>query len=158
GPDVYRVLEILAECHGKSSILYEHRPHLGSNRLPLVVRTLRRKLESMGGEVRFSCLVEDLDVADAHLRGLSTSSGDIPTELAIVAIGQSARDTYGMLLGRGVPMVAKPFQLGVRIEQPQARIDQALYGPNAGHPALGAADYRASVRVGSRDLFSFCMC
>src|SRR5262249_45748006 len=70
GPDARRVLEILADCQGKPSILYEHRPHLGSNRLPLVVRTLRRKLEQLGGEVRFSCRVEDLDMAEGRLRGL----------------------------------------------------------------------------------------
>ena len=126
--------------------------------LPLVVRTLRRQFESLGGEVRFSCLVEDLDMADGRLRGLSTSSGYIATDLAILAIGHSARDTYAMLLRRGVPMTAKPFQLGVRIEQPQASIDRARYGHHAGHPALGAADYTASVRAGRRDLFTFCMC
>jgi uncharacterized FAD-dependent dehydrogenase len=158
GPDVHRVLEILAECHGRPSIVYEHRPHLGSNRLPLVVRTMRRKLEEMGGEVRFSCLVEDLDIADGRLRGLSSSSGYIAADAAILAIGHSARDTYGMLLRRGVPIAAKPFQLGVRIEQPQASIDKARYGHSAGHPALGAADYSASVRAGRRDLFTFCMC
>ena len=158
GPDVHRVLEILADCHGKASIVYEHRPHLGSNRLPLVVRTLRRKLESLGGEVRFSCRVEDLDIDAGRLRGLMTSSGYIAADLAVLAIGHSARDTYEMLLRRGVPMEAKPFQLGVRIEQPQAAIDLARYGHNAGHPALGAADYVASVRAGSRDLFTFCMC
>jgi len=158
GPDVTRVLEILAECHCKPSIVYEQRPHLGSNRLPLVVRTLRRKFEELGGEIRFSCRVEDLDIADGRLRGLSTSSGYIAADLAILAIGHSARDTYDMLLRRGVPILAKPFQLGVRIEQPQATIDRARYGPSAGHPALGAADYSASVRAGSRDLFTFCMC
>ncbi len=158
GPDVRRVLEVLAECHGRSSIVYEHRPHLGSNRLPLVVRTLRRKIEEAGGEVRFSCLVEDLDIADGRLRGLSTSSGYIAADLAILAIGHSARDTYGVLLRRGVPIAPKPFQLGVRIEQPQASIDLARYGHYAGHPALGAADYSASVRAGRRDLFTFCMC
>jgi uncharacterized FAD-dependent dehydrogenase len=158
GPDVQRVLEILAECHGKPSILYEQRPHLGSNRLPLVVRTLRRKFEELGGEVWFSCLVEDLDIADGRLRGLWTSSGYLAADLAILAIGHSARDTYGMLLRRGVPMVAKPFQLGVRIEQPQAGIDRACYGAYAGHPVLGAADYTATVRAGRRDLFTFCMC
>ncbi len=158
GPDVRRVLEILADCHGKQSIVYEQRPHLGSNRLPLVVRTLRRKLEEMGGEVRFSCLVEDLDIADGRLRGLRTSSGYIAADLAMLATGHSARDTYGMLLRRGVPIAPKPFQLGVRIEQPQASIDAARYGHNAGHPALGAADYSASVRAGRRDLFTFCMC
>ncbi len=128
GPDVTRVLEILAECHGKPSIVYEQRPHLGSNRLPLVVRTLRRKFEQLGGEIRFSCRVEDLDIADGRLRGLSTSSGYIAADLAILAIGHSARDTYDMLLRRGVPIQAKPFQLGVRIEQPQEAIDRARYG------------------------------
>ena len=126
--------------------------------MPLVVRTLRRKFEELGGEIRFSCRVEDLDIADGRLRGLATSSGYIAAELAILAIGHSARDTYEMLLRRGVPMEAKPFQLGVRIEQPQAAIDRVRYGPSAGHPALGAADYSASVRAGSRDLFTFCMC
>jgi uncharacterized FAD-dependent dehydrogenase len=158
GPDVTHVLEIFADCHGKPSIVYENRPHLGSNRLPLVVRTLRRKFEALGGEVRFSCRVEDLDIADGRLRGLTTSSGYIAAEVAILAIGHSARDTYDMLLRRGVPIEAKPFQLGVRIEQPQAAIDRARYGPSAGHPALGAADYSASVRTPNRDLFTFCMC
>jgi uncharacterized FAD-dependent dehydrogenase len=158
GPDVTRVLEILADCHSKPSIVYEHRPHLGSNRLPLVVRTLRRKFEELGGEIRFSCRVEDLDIADGRLRGLSTSSGYIAAELSVLAIGHSARDTYGVLLERGVRMEAKPFQLGVRIEQPQAAIDDVRFGPSAGHPALGAADYSGSVRAGSRDLFTFCMC
>jgi uncharacterized protein len=158
GPDVTHVLEIFAECHGKSSIVYENRPHLGSNRLPLVVRTLRRKLEALGGEVQFSCRVEDLDIADGRLRGLATSSGYIAAELAILAIGHSARDTYAMLHRRGVPMEARPFQLGVRIEQPQAAMDRARYGTAAGHPALGAAEYSASVRTASRDLFTFCMC
>jgi uncharacterized FAD-dependent dehydrogenase len=158
GPDVTHVLEILADCHGKRSIVYEHRPHLGSNRLPLVVRTLRRKFEAMGGEVRFSCRVEDLDIGDGRLRGLATSSGYIAAELVILAIGHSARDTYGMLLRRGVPIEAKPFQLGVRIEQPQSPIDRVQYGPAAGHSALGAAEYRAAVRAAGRDLFTFCMC
>jgi uncharacterized FAD-dependent dehydrogenase len=158
GPDVTRSLEILAECHGKPSIVYEHRPHLGSNRLPLVVRTLRRKIESAGGEVRFSCRVEDLDIDSGGLRGLATSSGYVAAEVVILATGHSARDTYGMLLRRGVPIEAKPFQLGVRIEQPQSAIDQARYGAFAGHPVLGAAEYSASVRARGHDLFTFCMC
>jgi uncharacterized protein len=158
GPDVTHVLEIFADCHGKPSIVYENRPHLGSNRLPLVVRTLRRKFESLGGEIRFSCRVEDLDIADGRLVGISSSSGYIAADVAVLAIGHSARDTYGMLLRRAVPIEAKPFQLGVRIEQPQSAMDKARYGTTAGHPALGAAEYSASVRTGSRDLFTFCMC
>jgi uncharacterized FAD-dependent dehydrogenase len=158
GPDVQRILEILADCHGKPSILYEHRPHLGSNRLPLVVRTLRRKFEELGGEIRFSCRVEDLDLSEGRLRGLATSSGHVAADVAVLAAGHSARDTYSMLLARGVPLEAKPFQFGVRIEQPQTQIDAARYGDRSGHPSLGAADYGLSVRAGSRDLFTFCMC
>ncbi len=158
GPDVLRVLQILAECHGKPSLVYEHRPHLGSNRLPLVIRTLRRKLEELGGEVRFSCRVEDVDIVNGRLRGFSTNTGYIPADVAILAIGHSARDTYDMLLRRGVPLEAKPFQFGVRIEQPQEQIDKARHGARQGHPALGAADYVLSVRAGECDLFTFCMC
>lgn len=158
GPDVRRVLEVITECHGKPSILYEQRPHLGSNRLPLIVRTLRRKVEELGGECRFSCRLEDLELADGALRGLGTSSGPVRASVAVLAIGHSARDTYQMLLERGVPLEAKPFQFGVRIEQPQAHVNAARHGPFADHPALGAADYEVVTRVGDRELFSFCMC
>ncbi len=158
GPDVQRVLEIIADCHGKPSIVYEARPHLGSNRLPLIVRTLRRKFENLGGEVRFSCRVEDLDIADGRLKGMMTSSGYVEADAAVLAIGHSARDTYGMLLRRGVPIEAKPFQLGVRIEQPQGQVNVARHGAYSDHPALGAADYNLNVRAGERDLFTFCMC
>jgi uncharacterized FAD-dependent dehydrogenase len=158
GPDIHRILEILSECHGKPSILYEHRPHLGSNRLPLIVRTLRRKFEQLGGEIRFSCRAEDLDFSDGRVRGLMTSSGYIAAEAVVLAIGHSARDTYGMLLRRGVPLEAKPFQFGVRIEQPQEQVNAARYGARADHPALGAADYNLVAHAGSRDLFTFCMC
>ncbi len=158
GPDVRKVLEILSTCKAKPSILYEHRPHLGSNRLPLVVKNLREKLEAMGGEVRFSCRVEDLDLVDGRLRGLGTSSGYVPADVAILAMGHSARDVYHMLLRRRVPIVAKPFQFGVRVEQPQEQIDQVRHGASKGHPALGAADYALNVRAGDCDLFTFCMC
>src|SRR5207245_373679 len=109
GPDVRRVLELFAACKGKPSILYEYRPHLGSNRLPAVVKAFRQRIEAMGGEVRFCCRVENLDIADHRLRGLATSSGYIPTSVALLATGHSARDTYRMLHQKGVPMVRKPF-------------------------------------------------
>ena len=158
GPDVQKSLEVLAECHGKPSIVYEQRPHLGSNRLPLVVRTLRRKLEALGGEVRFSCRAEDIDIQNGTLRGVETSSGRIDCDLAILAVGHSARDTYAMLLRRGLPLEAKAFQLGVRIEQPQGQVDLARYGQSAGHPSLGAADYNLVANARGRDVFTFCMC
>src|SRR5262249_53338149 len=108
--------------------LYDARPHLGSNRLPAVVKAIRQRIEALGGEVRFSCRVEDLDLADGQLRGLATSSGYLPARVAILAIGHSARDAYAMLLARGVPMVHKPFQMGVRIEQPQETVNRVHYG------------------------------
>jgi uncharacterized FAD-dependent dehydrogenase len=158
GPDVQRVLEVLVECHGYPSILYENRPHLGSNRLPLVVRTLRRRFEELGGEVRFSCRVEDFEIADGRICALGTSSGRVAVDVVVLAIGHSARDTYSILLQRGVPIEPKPFQFGVRIEQPQEQINAATYGVNRDHPALGAADYQLVARAGARDIFTFCTC
>jgi uncharacterized FAD-dependent dehydrogenase len=157
GPDVRRVLELFAECKGKPSILYDARPHLGSNRLPAVVKALRRRIEALGGEVRFSCRVEDLDLADSRLRGLNTSSGHVPAGVAVLAVGHSARDTYAMLLRRGVPMAPKPFQLGVRVEHPQETVNRVKYGPTPLEARLGAADY-SLVANGRHDLFTFCMC
>jgi uncharacterized FAD-dependent dehydrogenase len=157
GPDVRRVLEIFATCKGKPSVVYDARPHLGSNRLPAVVKAIRQRIEALGGEVRFSCRVEDLDLAGGRLRGLATSSGYIPTEAAILAIGHSARDTYAMLLKRGVPMTRKAFQMGVRIEQPQETVNRVHYGNNRLEDWLGAANY-SLVSHGPRDLFTFCMC
>src|SRR4029077_21135789 len=86
GPDVRWVLQLFAECKGKPSVVYEARPHLGSNRLPAVVKAIRRKIVAMGGEIRFSCRVEDLDLRDGRVCGLSTSSGHIPVGAVILAI------------------------------------------------------------------------
>jgi uncharacterized FAD-dependent dehydrogenase len=157
GPDVRRVLELFADCKGKPSILYDARPHLGSNRLPAVVKAIRRRIESLGGEVRFSCRVEDLDLVDGRLHGLSTSSGYIATSVAVLAIGHSARDTYRMLLARGVPMVQKPFQMGVRIEHAQEVVNRVQYGSSPLECRLGAASY-SLIANGPHDLFTFCMC
>jgi uncharacterized protein len=158
GPDVRRVLELFAACKGKPSILYDYRPHLGSNRLPAVVKALRRQIEALGGEIRFSCRVEDLDLGpEGNLRGLATSSGPVATQAVLLAVGHSARDTLTMLHSRGVPMVQKPFQMGVRIEQPQETVNRVKYGAARLEDKLGAADYNVVAR-GPHDLFSFCMC
>ncbi len=157
GPDVRRVLELFAACKGRPSILYDARPHLGSNRLPAVVKAIRRQVESMGGEVRFGCRAEDLDVRDGRLCGLATSSGYVPAGVAVLAIGHSARDTYAMLLARGVPMEQKPFQMGVRVEHPQEMVNRVKYGAARLEEKLGAADYSLVAR-GRPDLFTFCTC
>lgn len=157
GPDVDWVLARFVECGGKPSLVYEQRPHLGSNRLPMIVRNLRRKIEEFGGEYRFGCRLEGLDILDGRLRGLHTSSGYLATTQAILGIGHSARDTYRMLLDAGIPMTQKAFQLGLRIEQPQEQINRHKYGRPEYLDVLGAADYTLTAR-GERDVYSFCMC
>ncbi len=157
GEDVRRVLELFAECKGKPSIVYEQRPHLGSNRLPAVVKALRQRIEKHGGEVRFDCRVEDLDSTEGAVRGLSTSGGYLPANVVVLATGHSARDVYRMLLRRSVPMVQKAFQLGLRIEQPQENVNRAHYGARLLENVLGAADYSLIAR-GQTNLFTFCMC
>jgi uncharacterized FAD-dependent dehydrogenase len=157
GADVDWVLARIVECGGKPSIVYEHRPHLGSNRLPLICRNFRRLTEALGGEYRFGCCVEKLDIVDGRLVGLHTSRGYIKTSVALLGAGHSARDTYEMLHALGVPMQAKAFQLGLRIEQPQAIVNQHKYSQERYLDLLGAADYTLVAR-GQRDLFTFCMC
>ena len=128
GPDVDWVLKQFAECSGRAAIVYENRPHLGSNRLPMVVRNFRRRIEALGGEYRFECCVEGLDLIDGQVKGLQTSSGHIATSRVILRIGHSARDTYQQLYDQGVPFEQKAFQLGLRIEQPQEQINRHKYG------------------------------
>lgn len=157
GPDVDWVLERFIDCGGKSAIAYENRPHLGSNRLPMLVRNFRRRIEALGGEYRFRCRVDELDVRDGQIRGVRTSGGYIPAAAVVLAIGHSARDTYEMLHRLGAPLLARPFQLGLRIEQPQEQVDRHKYGRRRYLELLGAADYTLVAR-GKPDLYTFCMC
>jgi uncharacterized FAD-dependent dehydrogenase len=157
GPDVEWVLESFVACGGRKSIVYENRPHLGSNKLPMICRNYRRKIEAMGGEYRFNCRMEGLDLRDGRVHGVHTSSGDIPTNHVVLGIGHSARDTYQMLFDLGVPMIQKAFQLGLRIEQPQEQINRHKYGRPEYLQLLGAADYTLNAR-GDKDVFTFCMC
>jgi uncharacterized FAD-dependent dehydrogenase len=157
GPDVREVLRIIAECKGGPSIVYEHRPHLGSNKLPAVVKAIRHQAIAAGAEFRFGCGVTGLDIRDGQVRGVLTAGGPIPAEVVVLATGHSARDVYAMLESLGVAMEPKPFQMGVRIEQPQEQVNRVRYGRHANDARLGAADYEV-VAPGPRDLFSFCMC
>ena len=157
GADVDWVLQSFVDCGGRASLVHEHRPHLGSNKLPLICRNYRRRIEALGGEYRFGCRLEGLEFRDGQLTGLHTSSGHIETSICVLAIGHSARDTYEMLLTAGLPLRPKAFQLGLRIEQPQEIVNRRKYGRDDYLTLLGAADYSLVAR-GQRDLFSFCMC
>ena len=157
GADVDWVLQSFVDCGGRSSLVYEHRPHLGSNKLPLICRNYRRRIEALGGEYRFGCRLEGLRIVDGRLQGLGTSSGFVETSQCVLAMGHSARDTYQMLLDAGLPLRAKAFQLGLRIEQPQTVVNDHKYGRPEYLQQLGAADYTLVAR-GERDLFTFCMC
>ncbi len=144
-------------------ILWQAKPHLGTDRLFYIVQSMRREIEALGGEVRFSATVTDLIVRDGVLCGLrvSTPQGEeeLLCEAAILAIGHSARDTMQMLCERGVEATQKPFAVGVRIEHPRTMIDQSQYGRFASHKALSAADYKLSCRLeDGRGVYSFCMC
>jgi uncharacterized FAD-dependent dehydrogenase len=123
----------------------------------MICRNFRRKIEALGGEYRFGCRLEHLRIADGQIVGIGTSSGEIATNHVILAIGHSARDTYEMLHKIGVPMLPKAFQLGLRIEHPQAEVNKHKYGKPEYLDLLGAADYTL-VAQGQRDLFTFCMC
>lgn len=157
GPDVDWVLERFVECGGRPSLVYEHRPHLGSNKLPMICRNFRRQIGSLGGEYRFGVRMEKLLATDGRVTGLATSSGEFKTSGVFLGIGHSARDSYEMLHDLGVPMRAKAFQLGLRVEQPQEQVNQKKYARVEFHELLGAADYSLVAR-GNRDLFTFCMC
>jgi uncharacterized FAD-dependent dehydrogenase len=160
-----KVLEELVAAGAHPEILTRHRPHIGTFKLATVVRGLRRRIESLGGEVRFQSLVEGLELdPQRQVRGVVTADGSvIPTTAVVLAVGHSARDTFARLLAQGVAMEAKPFAVGLRIEHPQPLIDQARWGAAAGHPQLGAAEYKlvhhcSGDSTRGRTVYSFCMC
>ncbi len=157
GADVDWVLRAFVDCGARESIIYEHRPHLGSNKLPMICRNFRRKIEAWGGEYRFGCRLEGIAHSDGQVVGLQTSSGYLATRQVLLGIGHSARDTYEILYAAGVPFQQKAFQLGLRIEQPQEQVNHWKYGKPEYEELLGAADY-SLIAKGARDLYSFCMC
>jgi hypothetical protein len=167
-PLTREVLEIFYQHGAPPEILIDAHPHIGSDRLPTVCSRIRRKIESLGGEVRFECRVDDVRIIEGRLdamhvtgegcRGVDTW---MPAGPVILALGHSARDTIRMLFARGVRIDPKPFQLGVRIEHPQALVDRWQYGPSCGHVALASAEYFVVAKGAAGehgDVFSFCMC
>ncbi|MHC4698289.1 MAG: NAD(P)/FAD-dependent oxidoreductase [Planctomycetota bacterium] len=162
------VLETLYQHGADPNILIDTRPHIGSDKLPTVCMRIRRKIESLGGEIRFENTVDDIRLSDGELTAIHVrNTGDGPAEEwmtcgpVIVAVGLSARDTVRMLAKRGVRVDPKPFQIGVRIEHPQAMVNEWQYGTLAGHGRLAPAEYHLVAKgAGGQygNMFSFCMC
>jgi uncharacterized FAD-dependent dehydrogenase len=155
-----KVLHEFVRAGAPEEILYVSKPHIGTFRLTGMVETMRREIESLGGEVRFGQKVNDLLLEDGQVTGVELANGErLMSRHVVLALGHSARDTFRMLHGRGVFMEAKPFSIGFRIEHPQSVIDQARLGKYAGHPKLGAADYKLVHHArNGRSVYSFCMC
>lgn len=185
-PHIRHVLEAFVEAGAPEDILVDAKPHIGTDLLVGVVRNLRRAIEEAGGEVRFLTRLDGLvleggaadrpGVADAvdevggedgearvtavRLVDERTGAAEVfATDCVVLACGHSARDTFQMVCEAGADMARKPFAVGVRIEHPQAFVNEAQYGPAAGHAALGAADYKLAVKTDDgRGVYSFCMC
>ena len=162
-PLIRQVLETLVAHGAPEDILINQKPHIGTDRLKGVVASVRQEIIRLGGEVRFSTRLTGLILRGSHVEGVTVSHGGVTEELrtnhVLLCIGHSARDTVQQLFNQGVRMVPKPFAMGVRIEHPQRLIDRAQYGSFAGHPALGAADYKLNARTpDGRGCYTFCMC
>ena len=152
------VLKALAEHGAPGEILKKAKPHIGTDKLRGVVRSIREEILSLGGEILFDTPMEELVIQNGTLTAVRTPKGEIPVCALILAVGHSARDTFAMLRQKGVPMEVKPFSVGARIEQRQAVIDQGLYGKLAGDPRLPKGEYQLSYREGDRCVYTFCMC
>ena len=160
-----KVLEEFVKAGAPEEILFVGRPHIGTFRLVSMVEKIRAEIERLGGESRFESKVSDVLLEDAGdgrqaISGVVLEGGEtLASRHVILALGHSARDTFEVLHGRGVYMERKPFAVGFRIEHPQKLIDEVRWGPHAGHPLLGAADYKLVHQASNgRAVYSFCMC
>jgi hypothetical protein len=164
-----KVMQEFVKAGAPPEILYVARPHIGTFKLVKVVENIREQIVALGGEIRFEQRVTDVLIEDGpggkHLRGLTVldqatgATHELRAEHVVMALGHSSRDTFAMLHERGVYIEAKPFSIGFRVEHPQGIIDRARWGKHAGHPLLGAADYKLVHHASNgRSVYSFCMC
>lgn len=157
-PRCETVIDEFVKNGAPESIKRMAKPHIGTDNLRLVVKNIRNKIISMGGEIRFNTTLSGIGIKERTVRSVFLDGEEIPTDVVLLAIGHSARDTFDMLLRLGVFLEPKPFSVGVRIEHLQSEIDKALYGKLAGHPALPHGEYQLSLRQGERAVYTFCMC
>ena len=155
-----KVMEEFVRAGAPDEILYVSKPHIGTFRLTGVVSSMREEIKRLGGDVRFESKVEDFIIRNGRMEGVVLNTGEeILSRHVVLALGHSARDTFRKLHERGVYVEAKPFAIGFRIEHPQSLIDKARLGKFAGHPQLGAADYKLVHHArNGRAVYSFCMC
>lgn len=158
-----KVFEEFIHFGAPEQIMYSNYPHIGTDKLVHVVKNLREEILSLGGEIHFGAKLTDLIIYNNFIQGITyTENGqsiDFETDTVVLAIGHSARDTVEMLYDKGINMIQKPFSVGTRIEHPREFIDEAQYGKFAGHPALGAANYKMACHPEhGRGTYTFCMC
>ena len=155
-----KVLTELVNAGAPPEILFVSKPHIGTFRLVGIVENMRASIQALGGEIRFQSKVTDLDIGNGAVRGVVLADGEhIAADHVVLAVGHSARDTFQMLYDRGIHVEAKAFSIGLRIEHPQTLIDRVRFRDKAGHPRLGAADYKLVHHCGNgRSVYSFCMC
>ena len=158
-----KVLQEFVNCGAPEDILYLTKPHIGTDKLKITVKNLRKKILSLGAEINFETkllkiITKDNKVVSAIVQK-QNKIYEIETDNVILAIGHSARDSFSMLNDLGIFIEPKPFSVGVRIEHPQSLINKSQYGAFYNHPALGAADYKLSVHLkNKRGVYTFCMC
>lgn len=160
-PVMKNILQTFVDAGAPEAILWEHKPHVGTDRLRAMVTGLSKKIISLGGSIRYEAHVTDFIIKNGAVCGVVLSSGEqIEAGAVVLACGHSARDTYQLLAAKGIGIISKPFSIGVRIEHPQELIDRAQYGEFAGHHLLGAADYALVYHTPDkkRTAYSFCMC
>lgn len=153
------VLRILVDAGAPEEILYESKPHIGTDILMKVVEQLREKILQYGGEIHFESQVTDLIIDKDRIQGVSVNKEQIiPADIVVLAVGHSARDTFQMLYERNVPLESKSFAIGLRIEHPRRFINMIQYGMEE-NEVLKAADYKVTARSqDGRGVYSFCMC
>ena len=153
------VLEEMIRHGAPEEIRYRQKPHVGTDLLRGVVKSIREEIIRLGGQVLFETRMERVVLRQGRVQAVKSSAGEIPTQILVLAIGHSARDTFEQLCADGVFLEPKPFSVGVRIEQRQSVIDAGLYGKQAGHPALPKGEYQLSWRdEQGRGVYTFCMC
>lgn len=151
------VFDVFASCGAPEEITYSNHPHIGTDKLREVIKNMREQIISWGGEINYNSLLEDLIIENNQVTGVIINGKEIDTEVVVLAIGHSARDTFNMLLAKNIAMMSKPFAVGVRIVHPQELIDKNQY-PHP-YPHLPASSYKLTYTAkNSRGVYSFCMC